>query len=98
MYSLDDLLHLLHSDGADELGLQVGQPPVLVLDGEPQLLEGPAITPEDAAQLFQSIADTRQRRELRDQGVVRFIYEFRGRARFVVYARLENENVRMDIH
>lgn len=98
MYSMDDLLHLLHSDGADELRLHVGQPPVIVLDGEQQPLEGPAMTAEDAVRLWQSITNTRQRRDLREHGVVEFIYRFRGRASFVVRARMEDENVGMDIH
>jgi len=34
MYSMDDLLHLVHSDGADRLMLHIGRPPVIVLDGE----------------------------------------------------------------
>ena len=78
--------------------LRVGQPPVIVLEGEPQPLEGPAITTEDAAQLLQSITNTRQRRELREHGVVEFIYRFRGRASFVVQARMEDMQVGMDIH
>lgn len=98
MYSMDDLLHLLHSDGADELWLHVGQPPILVLEGEQQPFEGPVIGPEDATQLLQSITNTRQRRELREHGVVEFIYRFRGRADFVVRARMEAGNVGMDIH
>lgn len=98
MYSMDDLLHLVHSDGADELRLHVGQPPIIVLEGEQQLLEGPTITTEDAGQLWQSIANTRQRRELREHGVVAFICRFRGRADFVVHARMEDGNVGMDIH
>jgi len=98
MYAMDDLLHLLHSDGADELRLHVGQPPVIVLDGEQQPLEGPAITAEAAEHLLQSIANTRQRRELREHGVVEFIYRFRDRASFVVRVRMEDENVGMDIH
>jgi hypothetical protein len=48
---MDNLLHLLLSDGADELRLHVGQPPVVVLDGKEEPLEGPAITTEDAEQL-----------------------------------------------
>jgi Tfp pilus assembly ATPase PilU len=98
MYSMDNLLHLLHSDGADELRLHVGQPPVVVLEGEQEPIEGPAITTEDAQELLQSITDTKQRRDLREHGVVEFIYRFRDRANFVVRARLEDENVRMDIH
>ena len=95
---MDDLLHLVHSDGADALRLHVGQPPVIVLDGEEQPVEGPAITTEDAEQLLQSISTTRHRRELRQHRVVEFIYRFRGRASFVVSARMEDENVGMDIH
>jgi len=95
---MDDLLHLLHSDGADALRLHVGQPPVIVLEGEPQPLEGPPITTEDVAQLLQSITNTRQRRELREHGVVEFIYRFRSRASFVVRARMEGEQVGLDIH
>jgi twitching motility protein PilT len=98
MYSMDHLLHLLHSDGADELRLHVGQPPVIVLDGELQPLEGPAITAEDAEQLLQSISNTRHRRELREQGMVEFICRFRNRANFVIRARMEGENIGMDIH
>jgi len=98
MNSIDDLLHLLYSDGADELRLHVGQPPIVVLDGEDQLLEKPAITMEDAEQILHCIADSRQRRALRDYGIVEFIYTFRQRAKFVVQARLEGENLHIDIH
>jgi hypothetical protein len=98
MYSMADLLHVVHSDGADALKLHVGQPPIVVLDGKEQPLDGPAITTEDAEQFFQSVANTRQRRELREHGAVEFIYQFRGRASFVVRARMEDENVGMDIH
>ena len=95
---MDNLLHLVHSDGADELKLHVGQPPVIVIDGEQQPIEGPAITAENAEQLLQSITDTRQRRDLREHGAVAFIFRFRGCASFVVRAKMENENVGMDIH
>ena len=98
MYSMVDLLHLVHSDGADGLRLHVGQPPVNVLYGDQQPIEGPAITTEEAEQLLQSITNTRQRRDLREHGWVEFIYRFRGRASFVVRAKMEDENVSMDIH
>src|SRR4051812_16958128 len=98
MYSMDDLLYLVHSDGAEALRLHVGQPPVVVLDGEQQPIAGPAISMDEAAQLLQSITDTRQRRELREHGGVTFIYQFRKRASFVIHARLEGENICLDIH
>lgn len=95
---MDDLLYLLHSDGADGLRLHVGQPPILVLDQEPQALEGPPITPEDAEHLLQSITDTRQRRELWERGELEFVYRFRERASFVVRVKVENETTGIDIH
>ena len=97
MYSMDDLLHLVHSDGADGLRLHVGQPPVVILDGKPQPIEGPAITTEEVERLLHSITNTRQRRDLREHGGVRFVYRFRDRASFVVCAKIEDENVSMDI-
>lgn len=98
MNGIDDFLHLLHSDGADELKLHVGQPPIIVLDGEPKILEEPALTPENTEHILQSLADTRQRRVLRDRGVVEFIYTFRQRTKFVVRATLDGEIVGIDIH
>ena len=98
MYSLDDLFHLLHSDGAERLRLDVGQPPVMVIDGQDEPIDGPAITTEDAEQLLQSVTDTRQRRELRQRGDLEFVYTFRQRASFVVHARIRNETVSIEIH
>ena len=98
MYSMDDLLYLVHSDGADGLRLQIGQPPVIVIDGEDQQIEGPGITVEDAKRLLRSITDTRQRRNLRENGDIEFIYRFRRCASFVVHAKVRDENVFLDIH
>lgn len=97
MYSMDDLLYLVNSDGAEALRLHVGMPPVVVMDGEPHAIEGLPITPEDAEHLLQSIAGSRQRRELREHGEVHFIYRFRRVTDFVVRARIEDENVVIEI-
>ncbi len=98
MYSMDDLLHVLSSDGADELRLHVGTPPVILLGNEQHRIEGSPLTTQDAEHLFRNIANTRQTRELREQGLVQFIYRFRGITDFVVRARMEGENVGIDIH
>ena len=95
---MDDLLHLVHSDGADGLRVRVGRSPVVVMDGEEQQIEGPEITGEMAEELLQSITDTRQRRELRERGWIEFIHRFRQCASFVVRAEIEDENVSIDIH
>jgi len=98
MYSIDDLLELVNAERADELRIHVGAPPIIVLQGDHETIEGPAITAEDAEQLLQSIANTRQRRELRERGAVRFIYRFRRSTDFVVCARMEGESIGIDIH
>jgi Tfp pilus assembly ATPase PilU len=97
MYSMDDLL-LVHSDGADGLKLRVGRPPVVVIDSQNQEIEGAVLTAENAEQLLQSVADTRQRRELRELGEISFMYRFRGRVSFVIRARIQNEKLLIDIH
>jgi len=95
---MDDLLRLLHADGADELKLHVGAPPVIVLDGKPQPVEGPAVTTEDAEELLHSVTNTRQGRELRGRGAVEFIYTFRRSTPFVIRPKLEDENAGIDVH
>ena len=95
---MSNLLRRVKTEQADELRLHVGAPPVIVLQGEPHPLEGPVITPEDAEQLLRSVANTRQRRELRARGMVQFIYRFRRSTDFVVCARMEDEHVGIDIH
>ena len=97
-YSVDGLLHLLHSDGADELRVHVGRPPVLVLDGEEQPVDGPAITADDAHRLWQSLSTSRHRRTLAELGSVTFLHRFRGRATFVVHASADGPTIGMVIH
>lgn len=98
MYSMDNLLQRVKTEQADELRLHVGGPPVIVYEGKQHALEGPTLMTEDTEQLLQSVADTRQRRELREHGMVQFIYQFRGATPFVVCAKMEGENVGIDIH
>lgn len=97
MYSIDDLLHLVNSDRADALRLYVGDPPVILLDGEPYKIEVPSITAEDAKQFLHSITNTRQRLELSENGTVRFVYRFRRITDFVVSIQIQNEIVKIDI-
>jgi Tfp pilus assembly ATPase PilU len=97
MYSIDELLKLVRNDGAEELRVHVGVPPIFVLEGEGHTTEGPAITAETAEELLRSIASSRQMRELRDRGEVQFVYTFRRSSPFLVHARMEDEYVGFDI-
>ena len=103
MYSMDDLLQLVYSERANGLRLHVGLPVVVVVRGDHHSLEGPSLTRENAVQLWHSVSDTRERRELAERGVVQFIYKrgFPKRNRkltnFLVCARMEGEQVGIDI-
>ena len=46
MYSMDQLLGLIHSDRADRLKLHIGKSPVIVLQGEDHAVEGAPLTME----------------------------------------------------
>jgi Tfp pilus assembly pilus retraction ATPase PilT len=98
MYSTDDLLHLLVSDGADRLKLHVGTPPVLVLDREPNVVEGPPLTSDDLDRVLRDLTDTRQRRVLRETGSLQIVCRFRGTTDVVVECKSEGENVAIEIH
>ncbi|SPE61373.1 hypothetical protein SBV1_690002 [Verrucomicrobia bacterium] len=97
MYSMDNLLTLVHTEQARELRVRVGTPPILVAEGEAHTLEGPPITAESAERLLRSIANTRQMWELRERGAVTFIYTSQGASPFLVRARMEHENVVFDV-
>ena len=88
MYSMDDLLTLVRAAHVEELRCQVGSPPILVLRGENHPLEGPALTPAAAEDLLRSVANTTQLRELRENGMVDFIFRFRNTSPFLVHARM----------
>jgi len=95
MYSMQELLQILHSDGAEALQIEIGAPPALLIEGQPHPIEGPPITAEHAEQLFQALSNSRQRRELWELGSVRFVYRFRGATDFLVQATLTGENLRI---
>ncbi len=95
---MDDLLYLVNSDGADGLKLRVGDSPVILMDGEPHPVEGPPVTVENLEQFLHSLTTTRQRRDLREHGLVQFIFRFRGSTDFVICAKMEEGNVAIDVH
>ncbi|SRR6266581_1047577 len=97
MYSMENLLMLVSTERAVALKLQVGLPPVIVLENENHALEGPPITPEEVEELLRSIANTRHMRELRENGDVVFIYKFQGSSPFLVRAKLQNGYVGFEI-
>lgn len=86
MYRMLDLLNLVAREGAVELQLQPGSPPVMVLHGKPRVIDGPLITSDQVAELFRSIATGEQSRELDKCGDIRFSYNAENAMRFTVSA------------
>ena len=97
MYSMDDLLQLARTERAEMLKLHIGRPPVMVREGKRHVVEGPAITAGDAEEFLLHIANTRQRRQIREHGWAQFFYLFRHRTRFLVLAAIEEQGVGFEI-
>lgn len=97
MYRLRDLLNLVAHEGADELRLEPGGPPVMVLQGRPQMMDGGQLTDGEVAELLRSIATDEQWRELDQCGDPRFIFAADNSARFNVTAVMNGQNLRLTI-
>jgi Tfp pilus assembly ATPase PilU len=94
---MQDLLNLISNENAERLVLQVGKPPAVYLHGEENLVEGPHVTRENAAELFQGLANSEQVRELDFCGDIHFIYTSPMAAKFGVTAQVEHDNVNLEI-
>jgi len=96
-YDMTDLLTLITVERAEGLSLHAGQRPVVHLGGEPHPIEGPLITSENAETLLRSLATTRQLRDFREHGTAEFIYTFQDSTQFRVQARMQHEQVQLEL-
>jgi Tfp pilus assembly ATPase PilU len=96
-YEMEDLLSLLTAENAEGLLITVGRPPVVILGGGEHTIEGPVVTRENAAQLFQAVATPEQRRELDRCGDVKFVFVSDKASRFGIRATLRQNNVALEI-
>jgi Tfp pilus assembly ATPase PilU len=97
MYHLEHLLALLTIEKAAELQFRADSPPMLVSENEQHPLQGPPISHDDVTRLLRSLATSRQMRELRQFGMVQFIYVLPDRSPFLVRAKMEAEHVVFDV-
>jgi hypothetical protein len=97
MYSMNDLLNLLAHEGAPELKLEPGKPPVMVLQGKARFVDGGVITSDYVAELFRGIATEEQKRELDRCGDIHFTFVAQGSARFSLLASIQGENLSLRI-
>lgn len=92
---IDKLLQTVVNQGASDLHISVGQPPVVRLHGRMRKLETKVLTPDDTVGLMKSIAPERCQQELQEVGGADFGFAFGGAARFRVSIFKQRGNVGM---
>ncbi|HEY6169762.1 MAG TPA: type IV pilus twitching motility protein PilT [Verrucomicrobiae bacterium] len=83
-YSMSDLLQLVVTEGASDLHLRVGVPPVIRLHGILNRVEGPLLRTEDTEELMRSITSEDLIQQVREKGGADFGFAFGELARFRV--------------
>ncbi len=81
---IDKLLQACVKQGASDIHITVGQPPVFRLHGRMRKLETKVLEPDDTVALMKSITPERCQRELQEQGGADFGFAFGDAARFRV--------------
>ena len=81
---MSDLLQLVVDEGASDLHLEVGLPPVLRIHGSLQPLDADPLTPDDTERLMKSITSEDHVQKVREQGGTDFGFGFGTAARFRV--------------
>ena len=81
---IDKLLQACVKQGASDIHIVVGQPPVFRLHGRLRKLETKVLEPDDTVALMKSIAPERSQRELQEKGSADFGFAFGDMARFRV--------------
>ena len=97
MYCLDDLLKLVESEQAQELRLEPGRSPEMAVGGRVRVLDLPAITGDEVAELFCTFAPPEHLEELSRCGDVHFNFGFPNSARFKVSASLKGQNMSLKL-
>jgi twitching motility protein PilT len=92
---IDKLLHACVKQGASDIHITTGQPPVFRVDGHMRRLETKVLTPEDTVALMKSISPDRCQQELQTVGGSDFGFAFGDMARFRVSVFKQRGNVAM---
>jgi len=93
MYCMNDLANSAVREGAEELRLEAGQAPVMVLRGRERAMDLPPLSEDNVVELFQSFASPEQIEELQRCGDVRFNYTFQHSAQFAVTGLMQQEHL-----
>jgi twitching motility protein PilT len=91
-YQMSDLLQMMVAEGAADLHIRVGTPPVIRLHGVLHRVEGPSLRPEDTEELMRSITSEDHIQHVRERGGADFGFAFGELARFRVSIFKEKGN------
>ena len=83
-FEMSDLLELAVNEGASDLHLEVGVPPVLRIHGHMQPLDSAPLVPDDTDRLMKSITSEDHQQRVREGGGSDFGFSFGKKARFRV--------------
>ncbi|HOX03989.1 MAG TPA: type IV pilus twitching motility protein PilT [Candidatus Paceibacterota bacterium] len=89
---MSDLLQLVVAEGASDLHLRVGSPPVIRVHGVLHRVEGPALKPENTEELMRSISSEDHIQQVRERGGADLGFAFGDLARFRVSIFKEKGN------
>jgi twitching motility protein PilT len=92
---IDKLLQSCVKQGASDIHIVVGQPPVFRLHGRMRKLETKTLEPDDTVALMKSITPERCQRELQEKGSADFGFAFGDLARFRVSVFKQRGNISM---
>ena len=91
--NMDRLLQACVSQGASDIHLVTGRPPVLRIDGRLRSLETKVLEPDDTVALMKSITPERNQQELQEEGGTDFGFAFGDAARFRVAIFRQKGNI-----
>jgi twitching motility protein PilT len=92
---IDKLLQACVKQGASDIHITTGQPPVFRLHGRMRKLETKVLQPEDTVALMKSITPERCQKELQERGGSDFGFAFGDQARFRVSIFRQRGNIAM---
>ena len=92
---IDKLLEACVKQGASDIHITVGQPPVFRLHGRMRKLETKVLEPDDTVSLMKSISPERCQRELQEAGSADFGFAYADKARFRVSIFKQRGNIAM---
>ncbi len=91
--NMDRLLHACVTQGASDIHLTTGRPPVLRIDSHLRSLETKVLEPEDTAALMRSITPEKNQQELSEEGGTDFGFAFGDQGRFRVSIFRQKGNI-----